>query len=148
MGDTFMRIRVLDGSKNTAASGRAAAEGLAEQPMGLEHKARDARIRAVLATIERHPHRSVRELASEVKLSPRRLECLFRNETGANIRDFLIGERLRMAAHLLTTSELSIKEIAYAIGYGHPSSFTRAFERRFVQSPKHYRQQSMTQNAK
>jgi two-component system response regulator YesN len=116
--------------------------------MRLEHKVRDARIRTVLDAIERHPCRSVRELASEVKLSPRRLECLFRNETGANIRDFLINERLRMAAHLLSTSELSIKEIAYAIGYGHPSSFTRAFERHFVQSPKLYRQQSMAQNAK
>jgi transcriptional regulator GlxA family with amidase domain len=143
-----MRIRAFDGSKNTEALGAAAAEGHPEHPVLVEPKARDARIRAVLATIESHPYRSVKELASEVRLSPRRLECLFRNETGANIRDFLIGERLRMAAHLLSTSELSIKEIAYAIGYGHPSSFTRAFERRFVQSPKHYRQQSMTQNAK
>jgi transcriptional regulator GlxA family with amidase domain len=143
-----MRIRVLDGSDNAAASSGAVPARVLEHHMSLEEKVQDARIRAVLAIIESQPRRSVRELAGEVGLSPRRLECLFRNETGAQIREFIMEERLRMAAHLLAASELSIKEIAYVIGYGHPSSFTRAFARRFTDSPKRYRQQAMAQNAK
>jgi len=146
--DGVMRIRVLQESEYAAASGGAMAAFALEQPMRLDHKVRDTRIRAVLTLIEHRPSRSVRELAAEVGLSPRRLECLFRNETGSHIRDFLIEERLCTAAHLLSGTELSIKEIAYAIGYGHPSSFTRAFERRFAKSPKQYRHQIMTQNAK
>jgi len=82
----------------------------------------------------------VHELAREVHLSRGRLQSLFKKEMGVLISDYLAGQRLQRAAHLLKTSSLSIKEIAFSVGYGHHSSFTRAFENRFSQSPKQYRE--------
>ena len=54
--------------------------------------------------------------------------------------DMLRERRLTMAANLLTSTNMGVKEVAYHVGYGHHSSFVRAFERRFGQSPKRYRQ--------
>jgi len=84
----------------------------------------------------------VRELAREVHLSRGRLQSLFKKEMGVLISDYLAEQKLQKAARLLRASSLSIKEIAFAVGYEHHSSFTRAFENRFSQSPKQYREQS------
>jgi transcriptional regulator GlxA family with amidase domain len=48
---------------------------------------------------------------------------------------------MQQAIELLVHTNLSIKEIAVTLGYGHASSFTRAFERRFRQAPSCYRQE-------
>jgi AraC-like DNA-binding protein len=104
--------------------------------------AHDRRIRTILTRIEEQPTQSITELAQGVGLSVGRLKRLFRQNTGAYLSAHLADCKLRMAARLLSSSSLSIKEIASAIGYEHHSSFTRAFERRFGQSPKQLRQQS------
>ena len=102
----------------------------------------DRRVRAVLAFLAERSVCSVRELAREVHLSRGRLQSLFKKEMGVLISDYLAEQKLQKAARLLRASSLSIKEIAFAVGYEHHSSFTRAFENRFSQSPKQYREQS------
>ena len=99
------------------------------------------RLRRALEMIETQLPHSVRELASELRLSPTHLQRLFKQETGVQISRLLTQRRLRKASDLLTTTNMDIKEIAYAVGYGHHSSFVRAFQRRFRQSPKQYRRQ-------
>lgn len=108
-------------------------------PGSLIHVVRERRLRRVLERIEAGPLRSVSELAREVQLSPAHLQRLFKQETGVHISDLLVENRLRRAAHLLSTTEMEIKEIAYLAGYQHHSSFVRAFQRRYHQSPKEYR---------
>jgi transcriptional regulator GlxA family with amidase domain len=100
---------------------------------------RERRLRRVLEMIEGATLRSVSELAREVRLSPAHLQRLFKQETGVHISDLLAENRLRNAAQLLSTTDMEIKEIAYVAGYRHHSSFVRAFQRRFHQSPKDYR---------
>jgi transcriptional regulator GlxA family with amidase domain len=102
----------------------------------------DRRIRAVLDLFARGSTCSVGELAREVHLSRGQLQRLFKQEMGVLLGDYLVDQRLRKAADLLVSSNMSIKEIAFAVGYEHHSSFTRAFENRFSQSPKQYRDQS------
>jgi AraC-like DNA-binding protein len=92
--------------------------------------------------IESGPSRTVRELAFEVHLSPAHLQRLFKHETGGDVSELLAERRLQRAAHLLSGSDMPIKEIAYAVGYEHHSSFVRAFQRRFAQAPRRYRQQT------
>jgi len=99
------------------------------------------RLQKVLQSIESQLPHTVRELAEQVHLSPAHLQRLFKNETGVHISDLLCERRLTLAAQLLTTTDMEIKQVAYFVGYGHPSSFDRAFQRRFGQSPKQYRQQ-------
>jgi AraC-like DNA-binding protein len=93
----------------------------------------------VIQSIESSLPHSVRELAQQVHLSPTHLQRLFKQETGVRIRDLLTERRLTKAVNLLTTTDMEIKEVAYLVGYGHHSSFVRAFQRRFGQSPKRYR---------
>jgi transcriptional regulator GlxA family with amidase domain len=101
---------------------------------------RERRLKKVLEIMEsRLPH-SVREMAMEVHLTPTHLQRLFKQETGVHIGQLLTERRLHKAAELLSTTDMEIKEIAYYVGYGHHSSFVRAFQRRFRQSPKQYRQ--------
>jgi AraC-like DNA-binding protein len=92
--------------------------------------------------IEEQPSRSVRELAREVRLSPARLQRLFKHITGVDVSAALAERRLQQAAHLLSASDMQIKEIAYVVGYEHHSSFVRAFQRRFALTPRLYRQQA------
>jgi AraC-like DNA-binding protein len=85
---------------------------------------------------------AVRDLAAEFHLSPSYLQRLFKHQTGVRMGEWLTEQRLQRAAHLLSTSYLSIKEITHAVGYEHTSSFVRAFERRFQQAPARYRKEN------
>lgn len=102
---------------------------------------KERRLRQVVEMIVSEPFRSVRELALKVRLSPAHLQRLFKQK-GVHIGTLVVEHRLQKAAQLLAASNLSIKEIAHAVGYKHHSSFVRAFQRRFALAPKHYRDQS------
>jgi transcriptional regulator GlxA family with amidase domain len=114
---------------------------------GLKALLAEKRLSKVLHMINSRPACSVSELALEVHLSPAHLQRLFKQKTGLHVRDLIGEHRLQKAAHLLSSSELPIKEIAYAVGYEHHSSFVRAFHRRFAQSPKYYRQENYSARA-
>ena len=121
-----------------------APEGSAGASSTSRPQVQERRLRQVVEMIESEPSSSIRDLASKVSLSSAHLQRLFKQETGAQLGSFIAERRLQKAAQLLTISNLSIKEIAHTVGYGHHSSFVRAFQRRFAQSPKHYRQQPDT----
>jgi len=134
---------------NPVASGRTASQkapisggGSKVPPLNsLVPLVREKRLQQVLQAMEsRLPH-SVRVLAEQVHLSPAHLQRLFKQETGVHLSELLCERRLTMAADLLTTTDMEIKEVAFMVGYGHHSSFVRAFQRRFGQSPKRYRRQ-------
>jgi AraC-like DNA-binding protein len=96
-------------------------------------------IRRTLELIESESPRRISDLAAELNLSESRLQHLFKQITGLGLGQRLTEQRLQKAALLLTHSRLRIKEIAASVGYEHTSSFTRAFERRFAQTPLAYR---------
>ncbi len=100
---------------------------------------RDMRVRQVLEMIESQLPQSVQRLAREAGLCSDHFQRLFKQETGRNLGEFLGERRLHKAAELLLTSDMSIKEIAFIVGYKHQSSFVRAFQREFRQTPGHYR---------
>jgi transcriptional regulator GlxA family with amidase domain len=97
------------------------------------------RISEILKIIESQSPQKISQLASEVNLSQSRLQHLFKEETGVRLGRLLTEQRLQKAAELLIRTQLRIKEIAAAAGYEHASSFSRAFEQRFAQSPLVYR---------
>jgi AraC-like DNA-binding protein len=102
----------------------------------------EPRVRKILERAESGEALNIRDLAVEFHLSPAYLQKLFKHETGLRMGEWLNEQRLQRAAQLLESSYLSIKEITHTVGYEHPSSFTRAFERRFTQSPARYRKRS------
>src|SRR5215472_445008 len=135
-GNLFARVTGVDSAVPSNGSTPSASVTIlpATQPSATER-----RVRRVLQKIETQLPRSVRELALDVRLSPAHLRRLFQQETGRHLSHVLLERKLRHAAHLLVETEMPVKEIAYAVGYGHHSSFVRAFERGFGQSPKDYR---------
>ena len=99
----------------------------------------DGRMRKILEMVDSGTAFKIRDLAFECNLSPWHLQRLFKHQTGVSMGEWISEQRMQRAAHLLANSYLSVKEIAYSIGYEHASSFVRAFEQRFAQAPARYR---------
>lgn len=124
---------------------RDASGGVAISLLALASSLHDKRLRKVVEMIESDSLETVHDLALQVNLSPSHLQHLFKEQTGVCITQLLTEQRLRKAARLLQSSDLSVKEIAFAAGYEHASSFIRAFHRRFSQTPRDYRLQNFQQ---
>jgi transcriptional regulator GlxA family with amidase domain len=131
-----------DVTAGQSSSSNALAEQADTRPLNATPAIQERRLQRVLDLIEQRPSRSVRDLAREVCLSPARLQRLFKHVTGVDVSMALAERRLQQAAHLLSASDMQIKEIAYLVGYEHHSSFVRAFQRRFALTPRLYRQQA------
>jgi AraC-like DNA-binding protein len=63
------------------------------------------------------------------------------DERGTNFKALLDEVRYRDARRLLSNPELGIQQIALALGYGDPPSFTRAFRRWSGETPSKIRRQ-------
>ena len=82
---------------------------------------------------------SVELLAREVGLSERRLNEVFRDSFGMTVFEWLVDQRLNLARDMLERGDLSIKEIAFRLGYERVNTFAGAFVRRFSMPPIRYR---------
>ena len=96
--------------------------------------------RAVLAVIEdpAAPH-SVESLASLAGMSRASFAGHFSRAFQQGPIDFVQKVRLRIAARLLTTTDLPLKVIAQSIGYVGPTPFSRAFRGVYGTDPTAYR---------
>lgn len=82
---------------------------------------------------------SLDDLAREVGLSRTGLCANFVRMTGGTVFDFVTDLRMQHALAMLNRRDISITEIAYAVGYNYPSSFSVAVHRRFGMSPRELR---------
>ena len=101
----------------------------------------DVRLRKLLRLMEEDPLGTIHEWALAFNLSHSHLQYLFKQATGIGLGHALTQKRLQRAAHLLANTNMSVKEIACAVGYEHTSSFIRAFERQFEKAPRRFRMQ-------
>ena len=62
-----------------------------------------------------------------------------KNRTGKTYTEHLQEKRLSQAAFLLKNTNLSVEEIAIAVGYENKSYFHRIFTEKFETTPKKYR---------
>jgi len=75
------------------------------------------------------------ELAQQYGRSAKLLNEEFEAEFGQSIYSFFTDHRLSQAHTALQHSEISIKQLAAKMGYGHVSNFTIAFKRKFGYPP-------------
>jgi AraC-like DNA-binding protein len=96
--------------------------------------------RAVTAVLEKPaaPH-TVESLATEAGMSRSTFADQFSQVFDQSPIEFVQRVRLRLGAHLLTTTALPIKIIANSIGYESRSYFSRAFRAAYGSDPKTYR---------
>lgn len=82
---------------------------------------------------------SVQELARELGMNEFKLKCGYRQAFGTSIGSDCRVVRLRRAAELISSTELSLTEIALEVGYGNPGDFGVYFRRHFGLTPSAYR---------
>ncbi len=84
------------------------------------------------------PELTLNQLASVFHLSTSYISRTFKQYTGLNMIEFLTDLRLNRAKDLLCNTEMSIRDIAVAVGYS-PDTFSRVFRRNEQSSPSQYR---------
>ncbi|WP_317044344.1 helix-turn-helix transcriptional regulator [Pedobacter ginsengisoli] len=83
---------------------------------------------------------TVQEIANELHLTPNYLSTLLKVLTGKSTQDHIHQTLIDKAKEKLSTTTLSISEIAYELGFEHPSSFTKLFKQKTNQTPLSFRQ--------
>ena len=112
------------------------------------HSAGDTSYRQIAAAkqyINEHFHEPLQmsEVAGKLYLSTAYFSRLFKEKIGMTFSDYLASCRVERARQLLATTDLSISEVANAIGYQEANSFSRLFKTRTGQSPSEYRASRM-----
>ncbi|RYZ53949.1 MAG: AraC family transcriptional regulator [Sphingobacteriales bacterium] len=73
---------------------------------------------------------TVQHMAKLMNLSPNYLSDLLRMHTGQNTQQHIHQRLIEMAKDRLSTTNLSIGEIAYALGFEHAQSFSTLFKKK------------------
>ncbi|MDQ6530970.1 helix-turn-helix domain-containing protein [Flavobacterium sp. LHD-85] len=79
-------------------------------------------------------------LATTLKISPSYLSDMLRNLTGQNAQQHIHQKLIEKAKEKISTTNLTISEIAYQLGFEHQSSFNRLFKLKTNLSPLEFRQ--------
>lgn len=79
-------------------------------------------------------------LANQLNLSPRYLSDMLRSVTGQNAQQHIHEKLIEKAREYLTTTNLSVAEIAYHLGFEHPQSFNKLFKNKTNQTPVQFKQ--------
>ncbi|MDU5263022.1 MAG: helix-turn-helix transcriptional regulator, partial [Clostridium celatum] len=64
---------------------------------------------------------------------------LFKKTTGMSMVNYLTEFRIQKACNFLSMTDLSIKSVAYSVGYEDPLYFSRIFRKIMFVSPSDYR---------
>ena len=81
---------------------------------------------------------SLESVSNAVNLSPRHFSKVFKDVTGTTFIDYLTALRITRAKELMTTTDKSVKEICYEVGYGDPNYFSRLFRKQTGMSPTEF----------
>ncbi|MGE8292183.1 MAG: helix-turn-helix domain-containing protein [Sphingobacterium sp.] len=82
---------------------------------------------------------SVHSIAAQLNLSANYLSDMLRVQTGQTTQQHIQNRLVEKAKELLSTTEMSVSEIAYHLGFEHPQSFHRLFKNRTSISPLEFR---------
>ena len=83
---------------------------------------------------------TVQHIAAQLNLSPNYLSDLLRIHTGQNTQQHIHEKLIAKAKEKLATTNLSVSEIAYALGFEHAQSFSTLFKKKTSLSPLEFRQ--------
>ncbi len=135
--EVVARVKVhLEISKTLRALEPAIIKTLSETPA--QATSRTGRLTSAAITILRanlrNPSRT-EELARRVGTNERELLRAFHKEFSMTVSDWLREERLRLARHLLMTTDASIQSISQHLGYSNQANFAKSFRQRFGFTP-------------
>jgi len=82
----------------------------------------------------------VQEIAAQLNVSPNYLSGLLKVLTGQSTQQHIHEKLIEKAKEKLSTTDASVSEIAYNLGFEHPQSFSKFFKTKTNQSPLEFRQ--------
>jgi AraC-like DNA-binding protein len=117
---------------------------------GRADAARREQIRPVLSYVEEHCRERVtlNEVAEVVHLSPSRVRHLFRDVSGVGFKEYATHVRIAEAKRLLLGTDLSVADVAHAVGYTNVHQFYAVFQRYGSLLPAAYRRYYMPERAR
>jgi transcriptional regulator GlxA family with amidase domain len=87
---------------------------------------------------------SLDDIARRVASSRRQLQRAYAEIGQTTFRDHLTSVRMERAAELLSARGLTVREVAYRVGYRQPAQFAKAFRRHHGVSPSDFRATART----
>ena len=82
---------------------------------------------------------TVQYLAQELNISSSYLSDLLRNITGQNTQQYIHNYLIERSKQLLTTTNLTVNEIAFSLGFEYPQSFSKLFKKKTDLTPLQFR---------
>lgn len=82
---------------------------------------------------------SVSVFAEKLHLSANYLSDMLRSSTGRSAQQHIQQKMIDKAKALLSSTELSVSEIAYRLGFEYPQSFSKLFKKKTSKTPKEFR---------
>lgn len=82
---------------------------------------------------------TVEKLANELNVSSSYLSDMLRNLTGQNAQQHIHSKLIEKAKEILTTTDLTVSEIAYQLGFEYPQSFSKLFKSKTNLTPLEFR---------
>jgi AraC-like DNA-binding protein len=83
---------------------------------------------------------TVQYISAHFNISPNYLSDMLRSMTGQNTQQHIHNKLIEKAKEILTTTTLSVGEIAYELGFEYPQSFSKLFKAKTNLSPLDFRQ--------
>jgi len=83
---------------------------------------------------------SVQYIADQLNVSPNYLSDLLKVLTGQSTQQHIHDKLIEKAKERLSTTDLSVSEIAYELGFEHSQSFSKLFKSKTEMSPLEFRQ--------
>ncbi|MDB5134360.1 MAG: Helix-turn-helix protein [Mucilaginibacter sp.] len=83
---------------------------------------------------------TVQYLSEKLNITPSYLSDMLRSLTGQNAQQHIHNRLIEKAKEQLSTTGLSVSEIAYKLGFEHPQSFSKLFKTKTNFSPLEFRQ--------
>jgi len=84
---------------------------------------------------------SLEALSQQANFAPIYFHKLFKASTGKNLNDYVQEQRVKKAAGLLISTEMTLTRIAYECGFSSQSYFSYVFRKRMGVTPRKYAQQ-------
>ncbi|RIV18627.1 AraC family transcriptional regulator [Fibrisoma montanum] len=82
---------------------------------------------------------SLEDIASQLSISPRYMSDMLRTLTGQSAQQHIQEVIIEKAKEKLSTTSLSVAEIAYALGFERPQSFNKLFKNKTNRTPLEFR---------
>jgi AraC family transcriptional regulator, exoenzyme S synthesis regulatory protein ExsA len=78
---------------------------------------------------------SISEMAKMAGMSVSKFKSLFYELYSTTPHQYILDKKMMYAKGLLQTGRYSVTQVAYKVGYHHPSGFTRVYKQKFNHSP-------------